>query len=254
LSLESVSHYHQRHGIQPSPMKIASGYERVELMTGGRGWIEDQGQWREVNPGDLIWNCAGDMTIGRSDLENPYRCLAVSFRLSPTRQRRFPRFSFWPDLEAVSKLADEATRLFINGQFDRLTLLNYLHGLLVFQIRRHEHAAQTERYPQRIRAVMDLIRSHYASKLTLHQLARQAACSTAHLHDLFLQHTGTSPHQWLIQQRLKVAKEKLVGSLDSMKQIAQKCGFSDAAAFAHAFKAHTGRSPGAFRKHYFNLV
>ena len=65
---------------------------------------------------------------------------------------------------------------------------------------------------------------------------------------------------------IQAAPDALVGSYNGvaceivvdnggepMKQIAQECGFSDPAAFAHVFKAHTGRSPGAFRKHYFNL-
>jgi AraC family transcriptional regulator len=132
--------------------------------------------------------------------------------------------------------------------------MNYLNGLFAYRIQCHQHAVQAERYPQRIRSVMELIQSNYHRPLHLSDLAAAASCSVAHLHDLFLQHTGTSPHQWLIQERLKAAKKKLVSSLDPMKQIAQECGFLDSSSFAHAFKANTGRSPGAFRKHYFQIT
>ncbi|NJK92658.1 MAG: helix-turn-helix transcriptional regulator [Blastochloris sp.] len=253
LALSYVSHYHQRHGTQPLPSLLQVGQERVELMTGGRGWIEHEGTWQELGPGDLIWNRAGDHTIGRSDPEHPYRCLAIHFQVRPSRRRLLPRLSFWPDLEACRSLAEEAPRLFVDERFDRQALMLHLHGLMLFQVRRHELATRSGLYPPQVRAVMEHIKSHYADPLPMKLLAQKAGCSVPHLHDVFRQHTGTSPHQWLLHYRLRKVKERLVGSLDPIKQIAHECGFSAPAALAHSFRAHTGRSPLAFRRHYFGL-
>jgi AraC family transcriptional regulator len=86
--------------------------------------------------------------------------------------------------------------------------------------------------------------------LRLKELALMAGCSLPHLHDLFRRHLATSPHQWLIQRRLSAAQERLLGSRRSIKEIAHECGFHDPAAFLHAFKRRTGKTPAAFRAEF----
>lgn len=250
LSLESVSHYHQQAGVQPRPNTIHTHHEYVEIVTGGRGWVQHSGKWREVQPGDIIWNSAGDETIGRSDPGNPYRCLAVRFGTREARGRGVPRFSFWPDLEALWALTKEACRLFLDEQFDREALKDYLEERFLFQIRLHERASRAERYPAPIRAVMNQIERDFARPLPIAELARTAGWSAAYLQEAFRRYVDASPHQWLLRQRLRAAKERLVSSSDPLKQIAGDCGFADAASLAHTFKAHNGQTPSAYREHY----
>jgi AraC-like DNA-binding protein len=253
LTLESVTHYHQAAGVQPRPRTISAHDEYVEIVTGGRGWVLHSGKWREVQPGDILWNVAGDKTIGRSDPENPYRCLAVRFTTREAKGRGVPRFSFWPDLEALWDLTKLACRLFLDEQFDRNALKDYLEERFLFQVRLHERASRVERYPEPIRAVMNRIEHDFAQPLSIAELAKTAGWSSAYLQEAFRRYVNVSPHQWLLRQRLRAAKERLVSSSDPLKQIAGQCGFADAASLAHTFKAHNGQTPSAYREHYLHF-
>ena len=128
--LIGIAHYHHAPGSQPTPHSIGDGYEIVELLTGGRGWVWHEEKWVEVIPGTLLWHFAGDQTIGRSDLENPYRCLAVRMEGAILSHRRVPRISFWNDFEAARDLTKETvqclwTTLLISRCFCSMCLASF---------------------------------------------------------------------------------------------------------------------------------
>lgn len=253
LELKGVSHFHQGGRSDPLGRTIPPGQECVEIVTGGRGWVRHQGRWREVQPGDILWHSPGDATIGKTDFGDPYRCLAVVFGVGQKAGRGLPRFSFWPDLDALWALTKEACRLFLDENFARDDLRDYLDARFLFQVRLHERASRAERYPAPIRSVMNRIEKDFAQRLPIAELARTAGWSEAYLQEAFRRYVDSSPHQWLLRQRLRAAKERLISSSDPLKQIAAECGFADAAALAHTFKAHTGQTPSAYRGHYLHF-
>lgn len=246
----NVSHYRQKAGLQPESRRIRPHLECVELLTHGRGWVRDGDGWREVLPGDLVWNSPGDETIGRSDPVRPYGCLAVVFKVRQARGRGIRRFSIWPDQQEVRRLTEQAVQAFLDPSFDRHTLMDFLQGTLLFKVRCYEALRKVERYPEGVRVVLDRIEREYGEALSIQDLAREAGWSPPHLHSVFRAHVGSTPHQSLIERRLRAAKEMLVSTTDSVKQIAGTCGFSDAPAFVHAFKRNVGVTPAVFRSHY----
>lgn len=250
LELVNVSHYRQPPGTQPVPRKILPHLECVELLTQGRGWVRDGAEWRELLPGDLVWNSPGDETIGRSDPSRPYGCLAVVFRVRQAKGRTVRRFSIWPEQQDVSSLTEQTVRAFHDPSFDRAVLAAYLHSTLLFRVRCYEALRKVERYPEGVRLVLDRIDRAYAGPLPVSELARGAGWSLPHLHAVFREHVGNTPHQVLMERRLRAAKESLVATTASVKEIAARCGFSDAPAFVHAFKRSTGVTPAVFRSHY----
>ena len=252
-ALEDLSHYHQRHGAHPVPAKIPPYYERVELMTGGRGWIGDAGTWREVLPGQLIWNKPGDHTIARSDFENPYRCLAVTFVSKRRAGLGLPRFAQVANLEEVVNFTVEAVKLFQDEAFDREVLRDYLLGRLLFWIELHQYQSKRTEFPAPIQASLEWIEKHFAEPCPIAELARQAGWSAPHFHEAFRQHLGTTPHKVLARHRLRAARERLVSTSQPVKRIATECGFADASALIHAFKAEVGLTPSAYRKRYMRL-
>lgn len=254
LKLESVWSYVQLPDRHPRGTMIPPYYERVELMTGGRGWIRDGEAWREVLPGDLIWNRPGDFTIGRSDFKNPYRCLAITIVSHKRRGFGLPRFSQWPEPDAVDKFTEEALRLFNDETFERRHLLEFILAQLLFRIRVSQHRRRADDLPVPLRRVLERMERDYFVDCTIEDLAREAQWSPAHLHEVFRERIGTTPHQWLIRRRLRAAQEKLKSSLQPVKQIAAECGFADTAAFAHAFKAGVGLTPTQYRQRYLRLV
>lgn len=253
-TLEDLSHYHQRDGAHPTPTKIPPYYERVELMTGGRGWIWDAGAWREVLPGQLIWNKPGDLTIGRSDFADPYRCLAVTFVSKQRAGLGLPRFSQVANLEEVVNFTAEAVKLFHDDAFDRAVLRDYLLGRLLFWVELHQVQSKRTEFPSPIQASLAWIEKNFAQPCRIGELARLAGWSVAHFHEVFRRHLGTTPHQVLARHRLRAARERLVSTSQPVKRIATECGFADASALIHAFKAEVGLTPNAYRKRYMRLV
>ena len=60
--------------------------------------------------------------------------------------------------------------------------------------------------------------------------------------------TGSTPHQYVLKQRLDRACALLLETSDQVSTIAQRCGFSRAAHFSAIFHLHRGRTPSAFRR------
>jgi len=225
----------------------------VELVTGGCGWVWDHERWAPLQPGALVWHIAGDRTIGRSDPEDPYRCLAVEFQVARRRVRRAPRITWWRELDEVQRFTYEAVRTFLDDRFDRETLGIYLFGRLQFQARLHGRRAGPEDLPEPLRRVLQQIESRYAEPLSLEELAREAEWSVPHLHAVMKEKMGRSPHQLLIQRRLQAARVRLAASRDPVKQIAVECGFGSATAFCHLFRKATGQTPASYRNDQWRL-
>lgn len=253
VSLGHVIHYRHTGTKHPRPFLIPPFHELVELVTRGRGWVQVGNEWREVVPGDLLWHAPGDETIARCDFDHPYRCLAVGFRVKRAKGMGLPRFTKWPDIDEINVLASECSQLWVDETFDRQVLRDYLFSRLIFQVRLFERASRASRYPAPLSAVMARIERDFTLPLRLSDLAREAGWSIPHLHAEFQKHLQVTPHQMLMQKRLRVARERLISTWDPVKRIAAECGFADTAAFGHAFKAQTGQSPGEYREYHMRL-
>ena len=59
---------------------------------------------------------------------------------------------------------------------------------------------------------------------------------------------GQPPMTYLTELRMELARDLLLGSTDTAKQIARRTGYSSDAAFNRAFTKHHGRSPAQWRR------
>ena len=59
--------------------------------------------------------------------------------------------------------------------------------------------------------------------------------------------SGTTPHQWLLQQRLHRAQQLLEESGESMEEVARLCGFGSAVTLRQQFQRWRGTSPQRYR-------
>ncbi|WP_086347782.1 helix-turn-helix transcriptional regulator [Candidatus Enterococcus clewellii] len=84
----------------------------------------------------------------------------------------------------------------------------------------------------------------YTEEITLEQLATTFYVSPTHLSKVFKEVTGSSPINYLIQIRLKHAKNLLESeAMTSIKEVAQTVGYEDAYHFSKLFKKYYGISP-----------
>ena len=109
---------------------------------------------------------------------------------------------------------------------------------------RHENARRAERLG--VRRVREYLIHHYAENVALEDLARIGNLSPYHLHRVFTQEVGISPHAFQVTVRVAKAKA-LVYQGRPLRAVAAETGFSDQSHFTREFKRFTGLTPGAFR-------
>jgi AraC family transcriptional regulator len=95
--------------------------------------------------------------------------------------------------------------------------------------------------------VLDYIHDYLDQEIKLADLAALLAMSQFHFSHLFKQSIGTSPHQYLLQQRVERAKQLLKHTDQSIMDIAFACGFSSHSHLSKQFRQLTGTTPKAYR-------
>jgi AraC family transcriptional regulator len=101
---------------------------------------------------------------------------------------------------------------------------------------------------QKLRQAIEYIQAHLSENLSLTEIANELGMSQYYFCHLFKRSTGTSPHQFLIRQRVEQAKRLLKQSERTVTAIALDCGFANQSHFAKYFRHYTGINPNQFRK------
>ena len=99
-----------------------------------------------------------------------------------------------------------------------------------------------------IKQAKDYIHAYLTEKLSLQAIADTVGMSKYHFCRIFKQSTGLSPWQYVIQQRIELAKQLLKNSQLSIGQISDRLGYSNSNQFTNFFRQHTGITPSDFRK------
>jgi transcriptional regulator GlxA family with amidase domain len=95
---------------------------------------------------------------------------------------------------------------------------------------------------------LDWALTHLADDVSVDQLARRALMSPRSFARRFKAATGTTPHAWLLAQRLAAAETLLEGTDASVEEIARLVGFGTAAGLREQFTRRRGVSPRAYRQ------
>jgi transcriptional regulator GlxA family with amidase domain len=96
--------------------------------------------------------------------------------------------------------------------------------------------------------LMDELLGELSADHTVESMAARANMSPRTFARKFTRATGTTPHAWLMRQRVLLARRQLEAGSDSIDVVAQRSGFGTAALLRHHFQRHTGVAPTAYRK------
>ena len=89
--------------------------------------------------------------------------------------------------------------------------------------------------------------------LTIRELAGHAHMSERSFARHFRAATGTTPHQWLVHQRVIAAQRRLETTRDGIDRVAERVGLGTAATLRHHFRHLFRTSPLAYRKRFTTL-
>lgn len=110
------------------------------------------------------------------------------------------------------------------------------------------HCAVQQPYPEELQRAVTFISQYLSQRLTLEDICNAAHCGRSTLQWQFKHYMDSSPIRYLTESRMKYALKLLENTQLPVKEIAQKCGYSDQLYFSNTFRSHYGKSPREYRK------
>jgi len=144
--------------------------------------------------------------------------------------------------------SDRSDLLYIESLSNCL-VVHLLHRYTISEEIGKERNKNTEGLSQRqLTTVIDYINTHLNQSLSITELAQQIHLSSDYFIRLFRQSTEMTPHRYIVQQRIDLAKQLLQRSHMSINEIALEAGFANQQHFTRQFRQITGTTPKAFRR------
>ena len=115
------------------------------------------------------------------------------------------------------------------------------------------HCAVQHPYPEELQRAVSFISLFLSKQIDLNLICSAAHCGRSTLQWQFKHYMDSSPIRYLTESRMKYALKLLENTQLPVKEIAQKCGYSDQLYFSNTFRSHYGKSPREYRKNMLPL-
>jgi AraC family transcriptional regulator len=251
---EGSCHYSDEHAIC---LSLAPRPVRLLQIRGGKTYAGLYGK------GDISITPAKVPFFARWDGEDHYLQIRITSRfiqsvarealaMNPDRIELLPEFRIRdPQIEAIGMLLlAELKQENLGGKLYIDSLANVLavHLLRQYAAAKPNLSVYEGGLPQRqLLQVLDYINDHLNQDIKLSDLAAVLDMSQFHFSHLFKHSIGTSPYQYLLQQRVERAKQLLKQTNQSIMEIAFMCGFNSHSHLSKQFRQLTGMTPKAYR-------
>jgi AraC family transcriptional regulator len=134
----------------------------------------------------------------------------------------------------------------LHGQSLSLALAAYIHGR--YCPRDMQGAPnRTGLSAARTRIIRDYVHAHLAHDLSLHDLASVLHLSPSHFSELFRNTFGSTPYQYVLQERMAEARRLLASGRLSVVEVAHAIGYRDQSHFTHVFRKVTKTTPKQYQ-------
>jgi transcriptional regulator GlxA family with amidase domain len=208
--------------------------------------------------------CSGAFILARAGILDGRRA-TTHWRYSRLLAEMFPRVDVVPDVLFVEDGPVYSSAGTAAGIDLSLHLMRQSHGpavatgiarRMVVPPQREGGQAQYIESPVRavdansLAPVLDWATAHLDEDLSVKVLAARAAMSERTFARRFRDETGTTPHHWLLRQRVAVAEQLLETTQLSIEEVARRCGYGSATMLRHHFTAVRGTSPSAYRRRF----
>ncbi|MBI3218607.1 MAG: AraC family transcriptional regulator [Bacteroidetes bacterium] len=201
---------------------------------------------------------------------NPTQCLALAIdnkKITDTLQflnEKYPQqgvTNFWQLNEAnfyfennaemanlINKIITicQSTSIFKDTLAD-LSLQELLVKIVQLQTLKGVREKNTKINPL-LNHVVGLIRDNIRNKIELKQIAKQSGLSTSSLYRLFKNEMGISPVEFVILEKIKLAKQYLTNKDIYIKNVSYEAGFEDSNYFIRLFKHYEGITPKQYQQ------
>lgn len=153
-----------------------------------------------------------------------------------------------PALTVIGELGQAAAEGRSDVGLDEVGLIMIARFVDIASDRRRESVAGGARDRRRMVEAASWIDQASHRTIGLGDAARQADLSPFHFLRLFTRVIGVTPHQYLVQSRLRHAARLLSDEARTVTDIAYDVGFADLSNFVRTFHRAAGVSPRGFRR------
>jgi AraC family transcriptional regulator len=148
-------------------------------------------------------------------------------------------------LSGEEKIADPSARLFAEQAIDLLCIqLLRKHAALSIPVTRPPAGLA----PWQVKRVTTYMCERASESLTLDELAGVIHLSRFHFCTAFRLATGKTPHEWLVIQRVGMARRLLEDRALNITEVGLAVGYGTPSAFTAAFRKIVGCTPTEFRR------
>lgn len=231
----------------------------------GRRWYRSGGALRElpISPGVDVYSASHEREYGRWDSEPGGHTTTI--QLTPLALSRYlhedccrfdldTQYAVKDDflVQAVYSLAGEMRE----GKPRDMLYAEGLAMVIIGRLRKHysirlKDVSRNKNTLSKVQKehIRQFIDAFLGDDLRIERLASEVNVSPFHFQRLFRASFGTTPHRYVVQERISRAATLLRSSQTmSVADIAHSVGFSEQSHFTCAFKALMGETPARWRK------
>lgn len=242
---------------RPPAGRLLHEYQIV-YITAGHGWFNSAGTGRiRIQAGTVIFLFPGVWHSYAPSLSMGWNEYWIGF--NGDLARRLVRRGFFAPNRPVARARKEDELLALFNDLIEAARSNHpalqqimagiaFHALgLLYSVQQAKLTGKDPGLEILHRAVTRL-RESVEAPLNIAELALELKVSYRWFRRAFAQHTGLSPHQYLLEIRLARARDLLAQTSLPLKEIGARIGFEDAQYFCRLFHEKVGMTPGLWRE------
>ena len=232
------------HNVNVKPRHIRGGiipyYDLTIVLRGELDYRTVQGDAVTLKTGDFILIRPGEY---RQRQDGAVSSEYVSFNFTTDMDLCSVPAVSRGALNAETDLFLQSCDGFFNSEKD-LNKIAYLLGALLLLIR--DNVSNARMHPLALK-IKNYVLKNYTDRITLEGIAERFHFSVSYCNNVFKKETGKSIGLFLIEERIRKAKELLIYTGFSLPEIARKVGYEDYNYFSRLFKKHARFTPTQYR-------
>ena len=229
----------------------------IHIVLKGKGIFQKGGVTYSLKRGDAFLIPPMESTYYQADQEDPWTYAWVGFDGSSCPEilsqtvfaRSFVYQNPGSNISAFLGCMERLLASFTQSHGRQLEPIGNL--LLLLSFMPDSSMEKTRDYSDEyFRSAKEYIEHNYSYDIRISDVAGHVGIDRTYLYRIFMEHENTSPKQYLLWHRLRMAVQMLCSTDYTITEIAFSCGFKDAPSFCNYFKKHTGSTPRVFRKKF----
>ncbi len=236
-------------------------YQLIYCISGDSDVIVDSDSYRFV-PTSLIFVKPGAVhsidNVGRNGLKTLDLKFVINNKILQEKIEAMPAFFEYSD-ESIRDNLEEIRMEGDEEDYEYVAYSNLLLSQLLLRLLRHNMPLKKKAIPSKnfyyrenlspvVIRIIAFTENNYKDNLKAEDYEKHLNYSYRFLSKLSKTEIGFTPVELLEQQRIKVAKEKLILTEEEIKTISDIVGFPNIHHFSRTFKRVVGIPPGEYRK------